>query len=385
MSLLKNIFYSIIFLCATSCANAKFNATIPVIDMNDYYSQEKHQTFIQDLALAMKTVGFVAVINSKIDKNILDNAYAAATEFYKQPLSDKIMCHSPQLNGQRGYVQSEIAQGQSSKDYKEFYHIAPDYPKDIREKFNYSPNIWPENNPNFKNAMQKLIYELSQYTEVIGQALAESMQQKPDFFTKLTKNGDFLLRSIYYPANPPTDTIWAAAHTDIDLFTILPRATAEGLQVLNANNEWIDVIVPEHAFIINAGDMLQNITNGVYKSAKHRVISKNKNFARYSMVAFIHPKPDDRMDPLPEFIQQVGIKQFANATRNELLFERLIEIGLDSPELLEKFAQSGTIERLIAVKRASVKVMQNLRSANLASSVVLSELSKLENKDASKK
>jgi len=358
-------------------AQAKLDATIPVIDMNDYYSKSRHHIFIKDLSEAMQTVGFVAVINSKVDPEVLDNAYNAAQNFYAKPLQQKSKCQKTELNGQRGYVQSEMAKGQAKKDYKEFYHITREYPAQIRIQYHYAANIWPEDQ-SFTLAMQQLIQELDQYTTVIESALSESIGAEPDFLTNMTRHGDFLLRSIHYPANPPTDTVWAAAHTDIDLFTILPRATAEGLQVKNAQGEWIDVIVPDNAFIINAGDMLQNITNGVYKSAVHRVISKNKNIERYSMVAFIHPRPDDRMDPLPKFVAQVGAKKFANVTRNELLFERLIDLGLHSPALLEQFAKSGAISRLIEVNRASPHAMQALRDANLATPDVLLRLEKYE-------
>jgi isopenicillin N synthase-like dioxygenase len=382
MSLQKKFMCMIILLLTNGIVQAKFDATIPIVDMNDYYSQERHQIFINDLSSAMKTVGFVAVINSRVDKKILDEAYEEAKKFYAKPHEEKMLSHNAKLNGQRGYVQSEMAKGQNKKDHKEFYHIARDYNEEIIKNFNYTPNIWP-NDKSFKIAIKRLINELDKYTEVIEQALAESIGREANFFTNMTKHGDFLLRSIYYPANPPSDTVWAAAHTDINLFTILPRATAEGLQILNEKNEWVDVIVPDNAFIINAGDMLQNITNGVYKSAKHRVISKNKDVARYSMVAFIHPRPNDRMDPLPEFIQKVGSRQFANATRNELLFERLIDLGLDSPQLLEQFAKSGTTERLIEVNRASIKVMQKLRNANLANDIVLAKLKELESNNKS--
>jgi len=362
-------------LVISSICHASFDATIPVIDMNDYYSKNRHQQFINDLRVAMQDIGFVAIINSRVDKQILDQAYAAAKTFYAQPLEFKLLGNDPKLNGQRGYVQSETAKGQVKKDYKEFYHIARDYPAQINQKFGYPVNIWPAED-GFKPAMQQLIIELDKYVADIEAALAESIGEKPEFFTAMTRHGTYLLRSIHYPANPPADSIWASAHTDIDLFTILPRATADGLQLLNSKDEWVDVVVPDNAFIINAGDMLQNITNGVYKSAKHRVVSNKKNIERYSMVAFIHPRPTDRMDPLAKFITQVGSQKFANLSQQEMLSERLIDLGLNSPELLQQFAKSGAIERLIAVKRASPTAMRALRDAKLASHTVIKELEK---------
>lgn len=352
---------------------AQFDSTIPVIDMNDFYSPSRHQIFIKELSAALSSVGFVAVVNSNVDVKVLDAAYAAAKEFYSLPHAEKLKVWNPKLNGQRGYILSETAKGKNAKDFKEFYHIAREYPPEILEQYGYQPNLWPDKT-NFKKSMLQLIAELDKYSYVIEQAIAESINQPRDFFNNMTKHGGFLLRPIHYPANPPENTIWAAAHTDIDLFTILPRATAEGLQLKNAQGEWVDVVVPDGALIINAGDMLQNITNGVYKSAVHRVVNKDPSKERYSIVAFIHVRPNDVMSPLPQFIAKVGEQRFANVTCEELLFERLIDLGLHSPELLQVFAASNAIERLIDVKRASPVAMRALRDANLASPKVLAAL-----------
>jgi len=76
-------------LLISGIAQAKLDATIPVIDMNDYYSKARHHIFIQDLSKAMQTVGFVAVINSKVNPQILDNAYNAAQNFYAKTTARK--------------------------------------------------------------------------------------------------------------------------------------------------------------------------------------------------------------------------------------------------------------------------------------------------------
>lgn len=347
-------------------AVAGFDATIPVIDLNDFNAPERHKIFIRDLSNALSKFGFVAVINTNVDKKVLNEAYAAAKEFYAQPTATKMLSHDPKINGQRGYVQSEIAKGQNLKDFKEFYHITREYSSEISQRYGYPANIWP-NNARFKVAMQQLLVALEDHIAVVEQALAESIGQPRNYFNNITKEGGLLLRSLHYPAHPPKDIVWAAAHTDIDLFTILPRATADGLQLLNDNGEWMDVIVPDDAFIINAGDMLQNLTNGVYKSAMHRVVSKNPDIERYSIVVFIHPRPSDSISPLPKFVAQVGKRNFANVTAQELLSERLIDLGLNSQELLQNFAASGAIERLLDVDRASVAAMRALQKANLAS------------------
>ena len=140
------------------------------------------------------------------------------------------------------------------------------------------------------------------------------------------------------------------------------------------------MIVPENAFIINAGDMLENVTNGLFRSGPHRVVDNGSGKERFSMVFFVHPRSSDRLDPLPDCIKKTGgVRKYANATRFELLEERLVDLGLASPAMMKDLADCGLMERLIEVGRASPKAMKKLKDAGLASPEVLAELEKTSN------
>ena len=61
-------------------------------------------------------------------------------------------------------------------------------------------------------------------------------------------------------------------HEDIDLFTILPSQSIEGLQVLNRKNmKWIRLKPKFGDIILNTGDYMQRISNDVFPSTTHRV------------------------------------------------------------------------------------------------------------------
>jgi len=62
-----------------------------------------------------------------------------------------------------------------------------------------------------------------------------------------------------------------AEHTDINLLTLIPVATAPGLQIFN-NDTWVDVPFDEKYIIVNSGDMLSECTEGYLKSTVHRVL-----------------------------------------------------------------------------------------------------------------
>lgn len=317
-----------------------FSSTIPVVDMNDFYNPSTRQKFVDQVAQAAHEVGFFAVVNPDIDVDALIKAYQASQAFFSSGLDSKNEIFAPKLNGQRGYVPSETAQGYSVKDFKEFIHIGR------------NNNLWPTW-MNLQTPMESFIATLDHHSEVLQKAFAMAIGESEDYFINMTRSGECLLRALYYPKNPAPGTFWAAKHTDIDLFTILPMATEEGLQVLY-NDEWIDVKVPSNAFIVNCGDKLQNLTNGYFKSSWHQVVSK-PNVERYSIVYFVHPRDQDSMGPTERSIAITGgIQRYPEATSLELLASRLRELGLAGPQLLQYEKESGVMDRVQALVEEGV-------------------------------
>ena len=61
-------------------------------------------------------------------------------------------------------------------------------------------------------------------------------------------------------------------HEDVDLFTLLPAQSVDGLQVYNrANGKWIRLNPDPGTIILNTGDYMQRITNDRLPSTTHRV------------------------------------------------------------------------------------------------------------------
>ena len=132
-----------------------------------------------------------------------------------------------------------------------------------------------------------------------------------------TKNT--LFRIIHYPPINnclTTDGVRAAAHEDINLITILPPGTAEGLQVRTIDGQWLPVDAKPNQVVINVGDMLQALTKQYLVSTCHRVVNpEDLTKPRYSMPLFLHPYDD------------VWLSE-EYPTANQYLIERLRELGL---------------------------------------------------------
>ncbi len=310
----------------------KLDSTIPVLDMRDYYNPATRKQFYKSVSKALHEVGFFAVVNPGLDMHALENGYVAIKQFFNAPLPQKREILRPELSGQRGYVPSETPQGFSKIDFKEFLHVG---------RYN---NVWPDW-MDLQGPTEDLMAVLDIFSENIQKALAFGMGKPENFLIEMTKKGECILRPIHYPANPEPGQYWAGEHTDIDLFTILPMATEDGLQLYH-EGKWVDIKVPPNAFIVNAGDKLMNMTNGYFKSGKHRVVSK-RDHERYSIVYFIHPRDEDDMSPLPYCIERTtGYPQFPNASSWELLAVRLRELKLASSAWLNRLETCGINERI---------------------------------------
>lgn len=89
-------------------------------------------------------------------------------------------------------------------------------------------------------------------------AIAIHLELEEEYFDKRIKNGLSILRAIHYPpiSEEPESAVRAEQHEDINLIALLAGASAGGLQLLNKQGEWKDVVPEEDEIVINVGDML---------------------------------------------------------------------------------------------------------------------------------
>ncbi len=142
-----------------------------------------------------------------------------------------------------------------------------------------------------------------------------------------------ILRPIHYGpiTTEPKNAVRAAEHEDINLITLLMGASADGLQVLNKQGEWVGVTALPEQLVVNVGDMLQRLTNNRLKSTTHRVVNPPRELwrtSRYSIPFFLHPRSEMRLDCLDSCITEENPLNYTPISAGEYLEERLIEIGL---------------------------------------------------------
>ncbi|NCU06027.1 MAG: isopenicillin N synthase family oxygenase [Chitinophagaceae bacterium] len=311
--------------------------TIPVVDLAEFTSGDpvRKQQFVNELGKAYEEVGFVAVKNHGVPDDLIADLYKYVQQFFSLPLEKKRVYEIPELAGQRGYTSfgKEHAKGSDAPDLKEFFQYGQ---KAEGEEF--VPEEYPENvqvseissfNPTFHNAYRSF----EESGKKLLQAIALYLGLDEFYFDSWVRNGNSILRAIHYPpiTNEPKSAIRAEQHEDINLITLLVGASADGLQILTKQNEWVGVTSLPEQIVVNVGDMLQRLTNNKLRSTTHRVVNPPRELwhtSRFSIPFFLHPKGNMSLACLESCIDETNSKHYPDATAGEYLDERLREIGL---------------------------------------------------------
>ena len=296
-------------------------------------TENEKAEFVKELGAAYTDIGFITIRNHGFGEEVQDELYYKASEFFGLERSIKAAYEIEGLAGQRGYTSfgKEHAKGNEAADLKEFWQVGQ--PNPAYEGPEYHNNVrvaeLPEFAPSFKLAYQQL--------EGIGRellkAIAVYLELDINYFESWVQGGNSILRAIHYPpiTIDPGNSVRAGQHEDINLITLLMGASAEGLQVLNKNNEWIGITAIPGSLVVNVGDMLQRLTNGVMKSTTHRVVNPPREkwgTSRYSIPFFLHPVGKMPLNALSNCISDERPKAFEDITAGNYLEQRLIEIGL---------------------------------------------------------
>lgn len=310
---------------------------IPAVDLNQFKNGNETQKFdfIKSLGKAYEDIGFVAVKNHGVSDELIEELYTQVKAFFNMPKHQKQSYEIEGIAGQRGYVSfgKEHAKGRNTGDLKEFWHFGQYVEDGDAIQKDYPENVKVKELPKFNEVGKQAYQALENTGKDILRALALFLEFDENYFDDKIHNGNSILRPIHYPPieGEPKDAVRAGEHEDINLITLLIGASADGLQVLNKNNEWVSVTALKEHIIVNVGDMLQRLTNNKLRSTTHRVVNPPRDqwhTSRFSIPFFLHPRSEMRLDCMESCIDQDHPKQYSDISAGEYLEQRLKEIGL---------------------------------------------------------
>ncbi|MBP6628603.1 MAG: isopenicillin N synthase family oxygenase [Kofleriaceae bacterium] len=311
---------------------------IPVVDLHDWHAGgERRQHFATAVGDALADLGFFAVRGHGIAEALSQDAYAVARRFFAADPAAKARYHRAGAAGQRGYTGfgTEHAKDSKAPDLKEFWQVGrTGVPDDHPVHRPYGPNFWPDDLvPEFRATMSELYQRLDALGGDLLEACALYLGEPAARFRSMVSDSDTIVRVLYYPpvpADAPPGAVRSAAHEDINLITLLSGATAEGLELLRRDGAWMPVHTGLDTIVVDSGDMLQNVSNGLFKSTTHRVVNPvDRSRERFSMPCFVHPRTEVDLTPLPSCVARTGGQaRYPSITAGAYLDQRLREIGL---------------------------------------------------------
>ena len=311
--------------------------SIPVVDLSDFLSGDiaRKESFVNQLGKAYEEVGFVAVKNHGIPDHLIADLYKYVQQFFSLAAGEKKQYEVAGLAGQRGYTSfgKEHAKGSDAPDLKEFFQFGQTVEDSDPVKEEYPDNITVNEVQAFTPTFREAYRAFETSGRALLRAIALYLKLGEQYFEPHVHNGNSILRAIHYPpiTHEPKSAIRAEQHEDINLITLLVGASADGLQILTRQNEWIGVTSLPEQIVVNVGDMLQRFTNNRLKSTTHRVVNPARamwHTSRFSIPFFLHPKSNMSLACLQSCISLDHPKAYPDASAGEYLDERLREIGL---------------------------------------------------------
>lgn len=263
----------------------------------------------REFAASLRETGFGVLRDHPISPQLIREVFADWAAFFASPAKHDYT-FDPKV--QAGYFpfKTENAKNYSKKDLKEFFHLYPWFEL---------PRGMSNRTRELSDQMTELGQELLGWVEEFTPAPIRDKLSMP--LSEMTRESpENLLRIIHYPpltGGEEQGAIRAAAHEDINMITLLPAATAPGLEVMDSAGAWHPISCDPGQLAINAGDMLQMATEHHYRSTTHQVVNPHGPSARdprYSMPLFLHARPEVQLS--------------STHTAKSYLQERLREIGL---------------------------------------------------------
>jgi isopenicillin N synthase-like dioxygenase len=309
--------------------------TIPTLDLTDFTAgaSSSRSRFVQTLGEGLVELGFLNVEGHGIDSSLIRGTYDLWKRFFALPEETKKQ-YAGIAGGAIGFTPFgvEHAKDNPLPDQKEFWHVGQEAPEGHPLRDVYPRNVWPAEIPEIRQPTERLYESLERVAESLLRALAEYFSLPAETFASMMRMGNSVLRIIHYPPVAPElePAVRAAAHEDINLITLLCGATDSGLEILTRDGAWLPVESGEGQIVVDAGDMLSRVTNGVVPATTHRVVNTAaaRNRERYSMPFFVHPYPACDLTVLNRFVSAERPVRFPPITAGGFLEQRLREIGL---------------------------------------------------------
>lgn len=268
-----------------------FSKEVPVISLaNAGNGGAEHTQLIRELRAACKQWGMFQIKDHGVPTELNSQLMCCAEEFFSLPVKEK-MQYAIQEGNFVGYGNGSFINDDPLMDWRELYVTTCCPDRAIQS--------WPRKPVQFREVLAKYSDEMLELAKTLLALISESLGVEADAIEKACGEGQQKVLLNYYPTCPRPDlTLGLKRHTDPGTLTILLQDNVGGLQATKDNGKtWVTVEPIDGAFVVNIGDQMHALSNGIFKSADHQAVV-NSSVRRQSIVTFYNPHPDSIVYPL---------------------------------------------------------------------------------------
>ncbi|XP_031132287.1 protein SRG1-like [Ipomoea triloba] len=266
---------------------------IPVINMANLLKGDNEE--LKKMDIASKEWGFFQLINHGVSSSLVEKVKSDTKDFFHLPMEEKKKFWQ-EPGDLQGFGHAFVISEEQKLDWSDMFYIMT-LPTYLRKS-----DLFPNLPLPFRETVEMYAEELRNLAMKIIEYLAKALGIEREHIRGLFEGGMQAMRMNHYPRCPqPDKVIGLCPHSDaVGLTILLQLNEKEGLQI-RKNGMWIPVKPLPDAFVVNIGDILEILSNGIYRSIEHRAVV-NSEEERLSIATFFNPRLDAELGPAPSLI-----------------------------------------------------------------------------------
>lgn len=275
-------------------------ALIPVIDIAPLRDGSDPEGVARALHAASTGLGFIYVSGHGVPDEVIERAREEAYAFFRSAPDRK--AEVAVSGAHRGWLGRGGAkmQDDARADLKESFiwgwqdaggATPEDHP--LRGR-----NRWPAFQPTLEPAAMAYFEAAHDVAHALMRGFARGLGLAEDFFLRSADRPLSRASFVYYPPQDAAlgeDQFGVGPHTDFGVLTVLCQDSVGGLQVRDAQGDWVQAPPIPGALVVNVADLLSRWTDGAYVSTPHRVVNASGR-ERLSLVLAFDPNPETPID-----------------------------------------------------------------------------------------
>ncbi|KAH9797565.1 protein SRG1 [Citrus sinensis] len=269
-------------------------ASIPTFDLESLLSKEDKEFQLEKLHAICKEWGIFQLVNHGVSSSLLAKLKHDMLEFYELPMEEK-MKYKIKPDDVEGY--GAVARSDGKLDWGDRVYMITN-PIQRRKS-----HLLPELPSSLRKTLESYFLELQKLAlKLLGLVMGKALNIESKEIEEIFEDGTQSVRMNYYPPCPKPEVVMGLTpHSDATAITILHQVNGvDGLEI-KKDGVWIPARILPNALVVNVGDILEIMSNGVYRSVEHRA-TVNSVKERISIAFFVGPKFDAQVGPLTSLI-----------------------------------------------------------------------------------